>query len=92
MGMSPEAFAQQLAQGDGLSAIMIDALRSKALAFLLRQVKVVDTAGSEVVPPDQAAPIVPPGEDIEDVDPDVDAATDTDAEDAGGSTDPAPSG
>ncbi|WP_239332087.1 trigger factor [Frankia sp. CiP3] len=95
MGMSPEVFAQQLAQGDGLSAIMTDTLRSKALAFLLRQVKVVDTAGSEVVPPDQSSPIVLPDEDIEDieeVDLDVDAATDTDAEDAGGSTDPAPSG
>ncbi len=74
---------------------MTDTLRSKALAFLLRQVKVVDTAGNEVVPPDQSSPIVLPDEDIEDIeeiDLDVDAATDTDAEDAGGSTDPAPSG
>ncbi|WP_322747293.1 MULTISPECIES: trigger factor [unclassified Frankia] len=48
MGVSPDVFAQQLTQGDGLSAIMADTLRNKALTFLLRQATVLDPAGSEV--------------------------------------------
>ncbi len=47
-GLSPEVFAQQISQGDGLASIMADTLRGKALNFLLEQVKVVDAGGNAV--------------------------------------------
>ncbi|WP_131785390.1 trigger factor [Protofrankia symbiont of Coriaria ruscifolia] len=47
-GLSPEVFAQQISQGEGLASIMADTLRGKALNFLLEQVKVVDAEGNAV--------------------------------------------
>ncbi len=47
-GVSPELFAQQLTQGDGLASIMADTLRGKALNFLLEQATVVDPDGNPV--------------------------------------------
>ena len=48
LGLQPDVYAQQLAQGDGLTALMADVLRTKALFFLLENVKVTDPQGGEV--------------------------------------------
>ncbi|ABD10582.1 FKBP-type peptidyl-prolyl cis-trans isomerase (trigger factor) [Frankia casuarinae] len=47
-GVQPDVYAQQLAQGEGLTALMADVLRTKALFLLLENAKVVDGAGTPV--------------------------------------------
>jgi trigger factor len=49
-GVQPELYAQQLTQneGAGLTAVMADVLRSKALFGMLEDARVVDTAGNPV--------------------------------------------
>jgi trigger factor len=47
-GLSPEAYAQQLAQSDQITAVMADVLRGKALTAVLAKVRVVDTDGTPV--------------------------------------------
>lgn len=64
VGMQPDVYAQQLAQGDGLTALMADVLRTKALFLLLENVKVADPEGNAV---ELALPRRPEREDAEDV-------------------------
>ncbi len=47
-GLQPDVYAQQLAQGEGLQALMADVLRTKALFLLLENAKVVDGEGNDV--------------------------------------------
>ncbi|MCM3924089.1 trigger factor [Frankia sp. AiPs1] len=47
-GLQPDVYAQQLAQGEGLQALMADVLRTKALFLLLENAKVVDGEGNPV--------------------------------------------
>jgi trigger factor len=47
-GVSPQEFAQQLAQGGSLPALVSDVRRNKALAHVLEQAAVADTAGQPV--------------------------------------------
>ncbi|MCM3883799.1 trigger factor [Frankia sp. R82] len=67
-GVQPDVFAQQLAQGEGLQALMADVLRTKALFLLLENVTVVDGEGGpvELALPSRAA--------VEGDEPDDDAA------------------
>ncbi|THJ73894.1 trigger factor [Candidatus Frankia alpina] len=57
-GLQPDVYAQQLAQGEGLQALMADVLRTKALFLLLENAKVVDGEGTavELVLPARPAP------------------------------------
>lgn len=57
-GLQPDVYAQQLAQGEGLPALMADVLRTKALFLLLENAKVVDGEGTavELVLPARPAP------------------------------------
>ncbi|MFF0543360.1 trigger factor [Nocardia thailandica] len=47
-GMSPDQFIQQVQQAGQLGAVFADVRRGKALAGVVNQVKVVDTAGNAV--------------------------------------------
>ncbi|MGF7235543.1 MAG: trigger factor [Frankia sp.] len=47
-GLSPEQYAQQLAQSDQITAVMADVLRGKALSVVLDKVRIVDTDGTPV--------------------------------------------
>jgi trigger factor len=64
-GMSPEVYAQQLAQGEALPLVMAEAQRSKALAFLAQQATVVDHE-------DNPVELVRPSVEVEDEDGDED--------------------
>ncbi len=57
-GLQPDVYAQQLAQGEGLQALMADVLRTKALFLLLENAKVVNGEGTavELVLPARPAP------------------------------------
>ena len=78
-GMQPDVFAQQLAQGEGLQALMADVLRTKALFLLLENAKVVDGTGAEV---DLALPTRPAPADADETDED-DTAGETGQAEAG---------
>ncbi|AEH08978.1 MULTISPECIES: trigger factor [Protofrankia] len=83
-GLSPEVFAQQISQGEGLASIMADTLRGKALTFLLEQVKVVDAEGNavELDLPRRPEPAV---DDVDDAaDADAGSAYDADVDDVDG--------
>ncbi|CAO5169852.1 Trigger factor [Frankia sp. AiPs1] len=77
-GVQPDVFAQQLAQGEGLQALMADVLRTKALFLLLENVKVVDGEGGpvELALPSRST------SDLDDSDPEVAAAEDAAPEDS----------
>ena len=47
-GMPPEQFAQEVAQAGQISSLVADVARTKALAVILEQCKVVDTKGKAV--------------------------------------------
>lgn len=47
-GMPPEQFAQEVAQAGQISSLVADVARTKALAVILEQCKVVDTKGKVV--------------------------------------------
>ena len=47
-GMPPEQFAQEVAQAGQISSLVADVARTKALAVILEQCKVVDTKGNAV--------------------------------------------
>jgi trigger factor len=46
--MPPEQFAQEVAQAGQISSLVADVARTKALAVILEQCKVVDTKGKAV--------------------------------------------
>ncbi|CAI7980261.1 trigger factor [Parafrankia soli] len=72
-GVQPDQYAQQLAQGEGLTALMADVLRTKALFLLLENAKVVDTEGNAV---ELNLPRRPSGEaedDVRDISDELDA-------------------
>ena len=47
-GMQPEQFAQEVAQAGQISSLVADVARTKALAVILEQCKVVDSKGKAV--------------------------------------------
>ena len=47
-GMPPEQFAQEVAQAGQISSLVADVARTKALAVILEQCKVVDSKGKAV--------------------------------------------
>jgi len=78
-GVSPEVYAQQLAQSEALPVIMAESQRSKALIFLTGEATVVDKDGHPV---DLSLPSAAEDEDVE-------AAGDVDGQVAGDQADKA---
>jgi trigger factor len=94
-GISPEVYAQQLAQGDALPMIMAETQRAKAVVFLTEQAAIVDRDGNpvelartseeeadeieEIVAAEQADEADEDDEPDEDEADDIEAADDTEA-------------
>ncbi|KPM54829.1 trigger factor [Frankia sp. R43] len=72
-GVQPDQYAQHLAQGEGLTALMADVLRTKALFLLLENVKVVDSEGNPVELHLPRRPSADEGDDVVDISDELDA-------------------
>ncbi|MCK9903532.1 trigger factor [Parafrankia colletiae] len=72
-GVQPDQYAQQLAQGEGLTALMADVLRTKALFLLLENAKVADSEGNPVELNLPRRPAADAEDDVEDISDELDA-------------------